>query len=152
MPFTFHLHIICMRSYFIHMYFYVIRMSLVCTFMSFEFHSYLLVCHPYATLYTPMSSVCHSYVLVCHPYVTSIYSHVIRMSLVCTRMSSVCHAYVLVCHTYVTRMHSHVIRMSLICTRMSYVCHSYVLVCHLYFTCMWFYHEPVWWIVDDNDK
>ena len=38
---------------------------------------------------TRMSSECHSYVLVCHPYVTGMYSYVIRMSLVCTRMSFV---------------------------------------------------------------
>ena len=31
-------------------------------------------------------------------------SHVIHMSLVCTRMSSVSHSYVLVCHSYVTCM------------------------------------------------
>ena len=42
-------------------------------------------------------------------------SHVIHMSLVCTRMSSVSHSYVLVCHSYVTRMYSYVIRMSLVC-------------------------------------
>ena len=70
---------------------YVIRMSLVCTRMSF-------VC-------TCMSSICHSYVLVYHPYVTRMYSYVIRMSLAY-------HSYVLVCHPYVTRM-------SLVCTRMS---------------------------------
>ena len=88
-----------------------------------------------------VSSVCYSHVRVCHAYVTRMYSHVIRMSLVCTlchpyvtritRMLSVCHSYVLLCHPYVTRMYSYVIRMSLVCTRMSSVCHS-----------MWFYHEP----------
>ena len=65
------------------------------------------------------------------------HSHVIRMSLVCTRVSSVCHSYVLVCHPYVTCMYSYVIRMSLVCTRMSSVCHSYVLVCHPYVTRMY---------------
>ena len=40
---------------------YVIRMSLLRTFMS--------------------SVVCHSYVLLCHPYVTRMYSYVINMSL-----------------------------------------------------------------------
>ena len=60
------------------------------------------------------------------------HSHVVRMSLVCTRVSCVCHSYVLVCHPYVTRMYSYVIRMSLACTRMSSVCHSYVLVCYSY--------------------
>ena len=65
------------------MYSYVIRMSLVCTRISF---------------------ICHSYVLVCHLYVTRMYSYVIRMSLVCTRMPFLCHSYVLVCHPYVTRM------------------------------------------------
>ena len=73
-------------------------------------------------LSNPMSSVCHS--------------HVIRISLVCTRMSSVCHSYVLVCHPYVTCMYSHVIRISLVCTHMSSVCHSYVLICHPYLTRM----------------
>ena len=76
------------------MYSYVMRMSLVCTCMSF---------------------VCHSYVLVCHSYVTRMYSYVIHMSLVCTRMSFVCHLYLLVCHSYVTRMYLYVIRMSLVC-------------------------------------
>ena len=54
LSFSCHLHAICMRSYFIYMYWYVIRiysyvirMSLVCIRMS-------LVC-------TRMSSVCHSY-------------------------------------------------------------------------------------------
>ena len=76
------------------MYSYVMRMSLVCTCMSF---------------------VCHSYVLVCHSYVTRMYSYVIHMSLLCTRMSFVCHLYLLVCHSYVTRMYLYVIRMSLVC-------------------------------------
>ena len=71
----------------------------------------------------------------------SIYSYVIRMSLVCNRMSSLCHSmcsyiirmsllctpyvvsysYVLICHLYVTPMYSHVIRMSLVGTGMSSV-------------------------------
>ena len=51
-----------------------------------------------------MSSVCHSYVLVCHPYATRMDSYVICMSLVCTHMSFVCQSYELVCHLYVTRM------------------------------------------------
>ena len=94
------------------------------------------------------------------------YSHAIRMSLVCARMYSyvirmysyvlVCHSYVLICHPYVTRvysyvlvchlyvarMYSYIIRMSLVCTRTSSVCPSYVLVYHLYVTLLWFYHEP----------
>ena len=76
-----------------------------------------------------MSSVCHLYVLVCHsyvlvsrPYVTRMYSHVIRMSLVCTRMSSICHLYVLVCHPYATRMYSHVTSMHSYVIGMSLVC------------------------------
>ena len=107
MSFGCHLHVVCMRSYFIYMYSYVIRMSVVCPLMS---------------------SVCHSYVLVCHPCVTHIYSYVTPMSLECTRMSSVYHSYVLVRHPYVTRVYSYVIRMSLVCTRMSFVCHSYVVL------------------------
>ena len=107
-----------MYLYVIHMYSYVIRMSLVChsyiTRMSFICHSYVLVC----TRMSPYVLVCYPYVFVCHPYVTRMYSYVIRMSLVCTRMSSVCHSYVLVCH-------------------------SYVLVCHSYVTRLWFYHEPL---------
>ena len=70
-----------------HMYLYVMRMSLVCTPMSFVCHSYLI----------RISLVC------------------IRMSFVCTRMSFVLRSYVLVCHLYVTRMYSYVIRMSLVC-------------------------------------
>ena len=93
--------------------------------MSYVFHSYVLVCHPYVTrmslvwhpYVTCISSVCYSYVFICHWYVTRIYSYVIRMSLVYNRMPSVSHLYVLVCH-------------------------SYVLVCHPYVTRLWFYHEP----------
>ena len=92
--------------------------------------------------------------LVCHPYFTRMYSHVICMSLVCTRMSFVCHSnpirMSLVCHPYVTRMYSYVILTSLVCIRMSFactcmssVCHSYVirmsLVCHPYVTRMYSY-------------
>ena len=61
---------------------YVIRMSLVCTPMSFVCTCMLSVCHSYVLL-------CHSYVLVCHPYVTSMYSHVICMSLVCHSLAAV---------------------------------------------------------------
>ena len=110
------------------MYSYVIRISLICTLMSFVCHSYVLVCHTYVTrtysyvirmslICTRMSSVCHSYVLACHPCFTRMYSYAIRMPLVCTHMSS-----------YVTRMYSHVIRMSLICTPMSSVCHWYLVL------------------------
>ena len=60
--FACHLHVICISSYFIYMYSYAIRMSVVCA---------------------RMSSVSHSHVLVCHPYVTRMYWYVIRMSLVC---------------------------------------------------------------------
>ena len=94
MPYVYLWHALVLHAYATRMYFYVIRMSLVCTHMS---------------------SVCHSYVLLCHPYVTRMYSYVIRISLVCTRMSSVWHSYVLVCHPYVTRMYAYVIRMSLAC-------------------------------------
>ena len=86
---------------------HVIRISIVCTRMSFVFHLNVLVCHTYVTrilsLYTHMSFVIHSYVLVCH-------------------------SYLLVCHPYVARMYSYIIRMSLVCTRMSFVCHSYVVL------------------------
>ena len=58
------------------MYWYVIRMSLVCTRISSRIHSYVI----------RMS-------LVYNLYVTRMYSYVIRMSL-----------YVLVCQPYVTRM------------------------------------------------
>ena len=71
-----HSHVICMRSYFIYMYPYAIRMSLVCTHMSSVCHSYVLVGH--------------SHVLVCHPYVLWMYSYIILMSLARTCMSSVC--------------------------------------------------------------
>ena len=55
------------------MYLHSIHMSLVCTRVSFLYHSY---------------------VIVCYPYVTRMYSYVICMSLICTHMSSVCHSYV----------------------------------------------------------
>ena len=81
-------------SYVIHMYSYVIRMSLVC-------HSYItrmsLVCHPYVLVCYPYVFLCHPYVLVCYPYVF------------------VCHLYVTRMYSYVTRMYSYVIRMSLVC-------------------------------------
>ena len=67
--FVCHSHVICVRSYFIYMYSYVILRSLVCTRMS-------SVCHSYV----PVS---YSYVLVSHSYVSRMYSYVIRMSLVC---------------------------------------------------------------------
>ena len=56
------------------MYLYSIHMSLVCTRVSFLYHSY---------------------VIVCYPYVTRMYSYVICMSLICTHMSSLCHSYVI---------------------------------------------------------
>ena len=86
----FHLYVLVSHSYNIHMYLYVIRISLVCTCMSYE---------------------CHSCALICHSYVTCI-------SLVCIRMSFVCRWYVFACHLYVTRigrMYSYTIRMSLVC-------------------------------------
>ena len=140
MSFACHLHAICIRSYFIYMYSYVIRMSLICARMSSVFThmcpyviSMSLVYHPYATrVYSfiiRISVVCQSYVIVCHPNVSRMYSYVIRMSLVCTHVIGVS----LVCH-------SNVAHMSLVCTRMLPECHSYVLVCHPFVTRMWFYH------------
>ena len=64
-----HSHVLVCHQYVTRIYSNTIRMSLVCTRISFVFHSYVLVCH--------------SDVLVCHPYVTHMYSYVIRMSLVC---------------------------------------------------------------------
>ena len=43
-------------------------------------------------------------VIFAHPYVTRMYSHIICISLECTRMSPVFHSYVLVCHPYLTRL------------------------------------------------
>ena len=86
----FHLYVLVSHSYNIHMYLYVIRISLVCTRMSY---------------------VCHSCGLACHSYITC-------MSLVCIRMSFVCRSYVFACHSYVTRMcrmYSYTILMSLVC-------------------------------------
>ena len=54
------------------MYLYSIHMSLVCTRVSFLYHSYVIVCYPYVTRM-------YSYVI----YVTHMHSYVIRMSLVC---------------------------------------------------------------------
>ena len=76
-----------MQLYIICIYSHVIFMSLLCTHMSSVCHSYVLVCNGISLVCTHMSSVYHSYVLVYHPYVTRMYSHAIRMSLVCTRMS-----------------------------------------------------------------
>ena len=78
MSFACHSYVIVCHSYVVCIISYVIRMSVVCTCMSFVRHSYVLIRH--------------SYVLVCHPYVTHMYSYVLCMSLVCTRMSSVCHS------------------------------------------------------------
>ena len=84
MSFACHLYVTCIYSC-------VMRMSLVCTCVTFVCHLHVLVCHPYVARIL----VCRSYVLVCHPYVTCMYSYVIRMSLVCTRMSSVYNSYVI---------------------------------------------------------
>ena len=97
--------------------------------MSFEFKSYVLVCHTY---FIRISLVCTCMASLCHSYVTGMYSYVIRILLVCTRMSSICHSYVSVYHPYVTCM-------SLLCTRISSVCHWYVLVCHSYVTRVYSY-------------
>ena len=53
--------------------------------------------------------------VVCQSYATRMHSHVIRMSLACTRMSSVCHSYVLVCHPNVICMYFYVIRIASVC-------------------------------------
>ena len=107
-------------------YSYVIRMSLVCTCMSF---------------------VCYLHLLLCHSYVARMYSYVIGMSFVCTRMSFVCHSYVLVCHSYVTRMYSFVIRVSLACTYvtcMSLVC-GFTLTEILVFFLYWCQSLGIWY-------
>ena len=79
MPFAYHSHVICMHQFFIYMYSYAIRMSLVC-------HSYVTCMYScvirMSLVCTRMLSVCYSYVLICHPYFTRMYSYVIRMSLV----------------------------------------------------------------------
>ena len=64
-----HSYVLAFHPYVTCMYWYVIRMSHVCTRMSSVCHSYALVRHPY--------------VFVCHPYGTRIYAYIIRMSLVC---------------------------------------------------------------------
>ena len=135
--------------YVIHMLLICTCMSLVCTHISFIFHSnvnrmsldvlachirlslHILVCHPYVTC---MNSYVIRLWLVYHSYATLVYSRDIHMSLVCTR-NLICislvytrifvwHWYVtrmsLVCHLYVTLMYS-----------LAFVCHSYVLVWHL---------------------
>ena len=66
MPSVYPLYALVCHPYVTGMCSYDIRMSLVCTRMSF---------------------VCHSYVLVRHSYVTHMYSFIIRLSLVCTRIS-----------------------------------------------------------------
>ena len=99
-----------------------------------------------------------NFILLSNRMSSVFHSHVIRMSLVCTRISSACQSYVLmfhpyvthmysyvirtyvlVCHPYVNRMYLYVIRMSLVCTCMPSVCQSYVPVCHLYVTRMYSY-------------
>ena len=86
MSFGCHSHTICMRSYFIYLYSYAIRMSVVCNRIPSACHLYVLVCHPYVTrVYSYV--ICMSPVLlICHPHLTRMYSYVIRISLVCTRM------------------------------------------------------------------
>ena len=104
----------------------------MCTLMPFVCHSYLLVCHLYATRMYSNVMVCHSYILICHshlliyhPYVTRMYSYAFCMSLVFTHISSVCHSHVLARSRYATCMYSYVL----------------VPLCHLYVTSMWCYHE-----------
>ena len=73
-----------------------------------------------------MSLVCTCISFMCHTYVIRMHSYVIRMSLVCTGMSFEYHLNLLVCHSYVSRMYTYVIsyitRMSLVCTFMSLEC------------------------------
>ena len=111
MSFACYLHVTFMRSFFIYMYSYVIRMSVVCTPMSSACHSYVLVCNGMSLGCTRMSSVCQSRLLVCHLHVTRMYSYV----LVCHPYVTCMYSYVLVRHPYVTRMYLYVIRMSLVC-------------------------------------
>ena len=83
--------------------------------MSLTCHSHAICMSSVFTMYSHvirMPLVCHSYVSVCHPYVSHMYSYL------CIRMSLVCHSYVFACHPYVTRMYSYVIRIriSLVCS------------------------------------
>ena len=91
---------------------HLIRMSLIChscvTRISFVCHSYVNRMYSYiirmSLVCTRISFICQSSVFVCHSYVTRMYSYVIRMSHVCTRMSSVCHSYVTRMYSCVTRI------------------------------------------------
>ena len=87
-----------MYSCIICLYLYVIGRSLLCTWISAAYHSYVIVYTGMSLVCTRMSSVCHSYT----------YSYV-------TRMSPVFHSYLLACHPYVTHMYSYAICMSLVC-------------------------------------
>ena len=110
------------------MYSYVIRMSFVCTRMSFVCHSSVVLPWTISNTYFENHILYYQKALkkltlffcrtACHPYVTC--------------MSFVCYLYTLEYHSYVTRMYSYVILMWLVCSRMLSVCHSYVLICHLY--------------------
>ena len=111
------------------MYSHVIRISLVCTYISYLCQSYVIR----MSLVCPrMSFFCHPYVLARHPYVTCMYSYVTRMSLVLTGMPFVFPSYVLVCHPYVICMYWYIIRMSLVC---GFVQHGFIKVCIFRFFC-----------------
>ena len=88
-----HSHAICLRSYFIYMYSYAIRMWVVCTRISSVYHSYVLVCNGTSLTFILMSPVCTRMSSVRHSCI-----------LVCIYMSSLCHLRVLMCHPYVTSM------------------------------------------------
>ena len=84
-----------------------------------------------------MLRACHSYVTCMCLYFIFMYSHAIRMSLMCTLISSICHSCVLLYHLYVTRLNSYVMVCHPYVTRMSIVFHSHLLVCHPYVTRMY---------------
>ena len=94
--FACHSYVLVFHPYVTHMYWYAIRMPLVCTHMSSLCHWYVLVYHPYVTSIYLYVTGCHLYILICYPYVTGMYLYVIHMSLLCTGMWPVCHSYVLV--------------------------------------------------------
>ena len=79
---------------------------------------------------------------VCH-------SHVIQISILCTRMSLACHSNVTRKCLYFICMYSFVIGMSFVCTRMSSLCYTYALICCPHFTCMYSYiiHMSLVWLV-----
>ena len=134
----------------IHMYSYIMRMSLVCYPYLTRMYSYVILMPLLyvgkSSLCTCMPFVCYPYALACHPHVTRMYLYVIRMYSYVTRMSLVCHS--CVTHMYSFVCHLYVIRMTLVCIRMSSVCPERLLNILCMFnlrrvhTGMWFYHEP----------